>query len=331
MMGEQCECLALPVLDERLQRCEDRPYRANSANQGGGGLIPLRARSVSVGAMDEYRGGRRDLHLHFGLSEIREVGPIELGEFCVVFNHFARVGGAVCPAAVSGTNFDFDVSPRRTDNDKTTVLVGVIEATDESEGIQGHVCGHVVGLGSLNDCPSFGVNAFEGGIKTFPRAVVTTDERPPTIPLPNILEVEREASPASTRPRQTRDDDVVQGGAEGMEELTEDHCQHRIRLGSHFEFVDPVVWLALWLPDIDGPIRVTLYVAPGFAFELYEMELCPLHFQPPRGGGGVQWSHETRDSANAAGHRDPGPDAGRVGEGAPKGCSANGEEASPSH
>ena len=163
-----------------------------------------------------------------------------------------------------------------------SVLVRVVEETDDTDGIDGGLVTTVVGLHSFDECYDLAGHPGDGRVESVPRIIVIDHEAAIWPPVPDWSGLDGEGSLTSVLLVGHGDSDVVEGGAHVMHSVPDQEGEFRLRLLSEPNDVHPQVALTFGLLSSLGAVRAHMGVTGDLTVELLEVLLRPIELEPPR-------------------------------------------------
>ena len=271
--------------DERLHEAQKVPHVGDLTKHGGveakikGRLIPS-----YPSYLDRYYSGALAMHLHFGLRGPSDGGREDDLLLCAIL-HVVTLDGrvALVDEHVIDPCEEHSSLNAASNGNKLTMLIGVFETAYDAEGVSvAFVQRHVVRLKSINDCPGTIGESADGNSVFFPRFAVANEILAVRALFPDVFQGDGHTRALPLLRWNGSDNDMVECAAKVVYEVTQDYGDHRIRLLSDLQAVEPSVRMALRLPpDGDNLIRVTVGVEPSIALDFHHVMLCPLDLEPP--------------------------------------------------
>jgi hypothetical protein len=234
--------------------------------------------TVSV-PWNEYRRGAANLHLHFTVSRVGTQS--EIGYFCAIWS---KTKGELFQYFGPNSDDGPDVEYGTRYSDQTTVLIEIVEPTDDGEWIENGLVPAIVRLQLLNDCDHISRQLFQSGGESCPPLRIVDEEAPAAVGGPEITSLDRKTRTVFALGGSDGDNDVVQGGPKIKCELAHQGGYERVRLLEDSEDISPSVRLRVLLPrwPWNGNVRVAVGVQPDCRFDLLEVMLRQVEFDPPR-------------------------------------------------
>lgn len=274
---------------ERLQLPEDKSNRAKRHSHEPIELeLARRFVTPTISNLDRYRRGSAELHVHFGIRSEGH-GNLEL-DFCAVSKKliWPQPCGTAHDSLTRCGNDDHGLFQARADRNEFTMLISVLQATDDVQDVLVGTMRQLIRLRTYDECLGLQWKSSDGSQETFPSFRVTNDVSSLGIPGPQILRGDWEPSILALAARTSSGhDDMIECASQVVYEVAQHDGNHRIRLLNDVESVSLDVVIALWLPDGDGPVRVGASVPLGFTTDVYHVVLRPLELEPPGVGHDV--------------------------------------------
>ena len=215
------------------------------------------------------------MDMHFGLG--RHVGgvPTELGDFgAVVALRPKEREDHSGPSHYVAEAFGYPGCCW----DQLPVFVGIVQTTDEPEGMRGPLASRGERLQLLDDCYRVVWGPIDSGGESRPGFLTRREQLASMVQFPGVLMVDRESRISSTS---DGDGQVIQRGSKIMNEVTGDQADMRVGLLSDLEAVEPDVLVVLGWGNADRLVWVTFRVRPHFTLEVAEVILSPVKLEPP--------------------------------------------------
>ena len=254
---------------------------ANDVGYGSHGHYPVHDTNVH-----RYFRVTANFDVHFRLFERRRIEPTEVDAHRSVCHETASLwdGCHLCQRYSTSGGSCNKVGYSSTQKHEFSVLVSVVEFPQYSERMEFRVesvVGAPIRLQLLDQGNRWILQAHNGSLETRPSIVVSTDELAGRIFCPNVNIVERETRVPAKPAGPHRDENVVEGCPEIVNDVTQNQGQARVGLLGNFEYVLPAAYIAtsIWLMNCS--IRLLCFVTPYASVEVLEVMLRPLNLEPP--------------------------------------------------
>lgn len=281
---------------------------------------PLTLLAVEPSEADEYHGGAREIHLHFGWKFVGAHRAIPFGavldaDYCAIFQKLGdgRSVGLGTQGNAVASEGHHHIQESRSECRQFAVLVGVVESADDSEDMPVGDITMVKRLQRYDDCTRLRIDATDRPLEVVPNVIVLDHEVSIRALGEDVMGCEGESRSVAPLPfGDRRNDNVVEGTSQVVYEVTDNEGEHGVRLiGNAQPPFDRAIWVRF--DDTLKPIWVEAIVPPYLTFDLYHVLLCTPELQPPGLGHGVNFSYGQADTEDGKRLRDSRPDARRSG------------------